>query len=125
MYFRMFLCIYIIVVAKFCCMETATFRMVPGHYRTISMQGVKSLSPQKSLLHSVCGHGPLTESEAVALDYYDCVLSECRHFSASISGTKQLSNNLGSFVTSRSALLHASTVEHLVNDIANHYVSSP
>lgn len=62
-----------------------------------------------SLLRSVGGCGPLSESEAAALvDDMNCLLSECCRFSASFSETKQLLMNLGSFVMNMLQTLDAS-----------------
>lgn len=116
--------IYIMVIAEFSCLATATFKSLQGHHVTVSMQRQSLMSLQTSLLHSVGGRGPLSESEATALDCSDWILSECRRFSASLSATKQLIMNLGSFVTTKLALLDASAVERLVKDIADLYLAS-
>lgn len=76
------------------------------------------------MLRSVGGRGPLAKSAAAAaLNDPNWVLSECRHFSASLSGAKQFVMKLGSFVMNMLQTLDASAVAHVVNDVADFYVS--
>lgn len=83
------------------------------------------MSLRTSLLRTVGGKGPLSESDISALDANsDAVISDCRLFSVSLSLTKEFLMNLGSFVTSRVALLDEQVVEQLVKDIAKLYLST-
>lgn len=81
------------------------------------------MSLQTSLLQSVGVRGPLSESEATALDDAGWVLYECRPFSASLSKANQLVMNLGSFVTNKLQTLDALAVENVVNDVPSFYAS--
>ena len=82
------------------------------------------LTMQTSLLRAVGGRGPLSDSEATDLDELECVLLEYHRFLVSISGSKQLIMNLGSFVMDKVDLVDAPGVKRLVKAVANLYVSS-
>ena len=86
------------------------------------MQWTRLLTVKTSLLNAVGGRGPILYLEVTALDDSEWVLSECHHFSASISGSKQLVMNLGLFVTDNVALVDAPDVERLFKVVANLYV---
>ena len=101
---------------------TTTFNCLQVHHVTVSMQWTRLLTVKTSLLNAVGGRGPLLYLEVTALDDSEWVLSECHHFSASISGAKQLVMNLGLFVTDNVALVDAPDVERLFKVVANLYV---
>ena len=89
------------------------------------MQRSSLVALQTSLLQTVEGKGPLSKSDISALDAnFDAVISDCHIFSVSLSLTKEFLMNLGSFVTSRIALLDEQVVEQLVKDITKLYLST-
>ena len=82
------------------------------------------MTMQASLMHAVGGRGPLSDSEATALDDSEWVLLECHRFLASIPGENQLVMNLGSFVMDEVAPVESPNVKRLAKAVANLYVSS-
>ena len=116
--------IYLLVMPKFSCLVTTTFKCLQGHHVTVSMQCTHLLIMQTSLMHVVGGRSPLLDSEATALDESEWVLSKCHRFLASILGANQLVMNLGLFVMDEVDPVNSPNVKRLVKAFANLYVSS-
>ena len=54
--------IHLVVVAKFTCVVTTTFKSLQGHHTTVAIQRTRFVSMQTSMLHLMGVYGPMSPS---------------------------------------------------------------